>query len=412
MKINTKIQKALKAELKRQREHVELIASENFTSKEVMELTGSIFTNKYAEGYPGKRYYGGCENVDVVEQLAIDTLKEVFKVDHANVQPHSGSQANAAAYRALGIKPGDTILGMDLAAGGHLTHGHRMSFSGDLFNVVSYGVDRKTEKIDIKEVEQLTKKHKPKVIIVGASAYSRKIDFAAFSKIAKKYNTYLWADIAHIAGLIAGGQHQSPAKYCDMITSTTHKTLRGPRGGIIMCKKEFAKAVDLAVFPYYQGGPIENIIAAKAQCFLELKEASWKDYAKQIVKNSKAFAKELKRLKVKIVSGGTDNHLFTFNVKETWGITGKEAEAILHSVNITTNKNMIAFDTESPFRTSGIRVGTPAMTTRGYKEEEFIEIARFIFDALTHRDNKKELNRIKKEVVALNKKFPLYKGMK
>ncbi len=412
MKINTKIQKALKAELKRQREHVELIASENFTSKEVMELTGSIFTNKYAEGYPGKRYYGGCENVDVVEQLAIDTIKEVFKVDHANVQPHSGSQANAAAYRALGIKPGDTILGMDLAAGGHLTHGHRMSFSGDLFNVVSYGVDRKTEKIDIKEVEQLTKKHKPKVIIVGASAYSRKIDFAAFSKIAKKYNTYLWADIAHIAGLIAGGQHQSPAKYCDMITSTTHKTLRGPRGGIIMCKKEFAKAVDLAVFPYYQGGPIENIIAAKAQCFLELKEASWKDYAKQIVKNSKAFAKELKRLKVKIVSGGTDNHLFTFNVKETWGITGKEAEAILHSVNITTNKNMIAFDTESPFRTSGIRVGTPAMTTRGYKEEEFIEIARFIFDALTHRDNKKELNRIKKEVVALNKKFPLYKGMK
>ena len=412
MKINAKITKSLKDELKRQREHIELIASENFASKEVMELTGSVFTNKYAEGYPGKRYYGGCENVDIVEQLAIDTLKEIFKVDHANVQPHSGSQANAAVYKALDIKPGDTILGMDLAAGGHLTHGYKMNFSGDLYKSISYGVDKKTGRIDMNEVAKLAKKHKPKVIIVGASAYSRKLNFKKFSEIAKKNKAYLWADIAHIAGLIAGGQHPSPAKYCDVITSTTHKTLRGPRGGIIMSKKELAKRVDFSIFPYFQGGPLENIIAAKAQCFIEAKSPAFKKYAKQVVSNSKAFAAKLKSLKVKVVTGGTDNHLFTFNVKDTWGITGKEAEKILHSVNITTNKNMIPFDSESPFKTSGIRVGTPAMTTRGYKEKEFRLVANLIYQALENRNDQKKLKVIKNKVIALNRKFPLYKGMK
>ncbi|MDU2665062.1 MAG: serine hydroxymethyltransferase, partial [Clostridium perfringens] len=365
-------------EKERQENSIELIASENFVSKAVMEAMGSYLTNKYAEGYPSKRYYGGCHVVDEVEDLARERVKKLFGAEHANVQPHSGSQANMAVYFSI-LEPGDTVLGMDLSHGGHLTHGSPVNFSGRLFNFVSYGVDKETETINYETVRELALKHKPKLIVAGASAYSRIIDFKTLREIADEVGAYLMVDIAHIAGLVATGLHPSPVPYADFVTSTTHKTLRGPRGGLILCKEKFAKALDKNIFPGIQGGPLMHIIAAKAVCFKEALEPSFKTYMEQVVKNARVLAEALESYGFKLVSNGTDNHLILVDLTNK-DITGKDAEILLDSIGITLNKNTVPNETRSPFVTSGVRIGTPAITTRGFKEEEMKEIASIIND--------------------------------
>ena len=394
-------------ELSRQRNNVELIASENFVSVDVMKAQGSVLTNKYAEGYPGKRYYGGCEFVDKIEDIARDELKKLFNVKFVNVQPHSGSSANMAVYKAL-LNIGDKVLGMNLSAGGHLTHGHSINFSGLDYKIVSYGVNKETECIDYDEVERLAILEKPKMIIAGASAYSRIIDFKRFREIADKVGAYLMVDMAHIVGLVVAGFHPNPCEYAHVVTSTTHKTLRGPRGGIILTNdEEIAKKIDKMIFPGIQGGPLMHVIAAKAVCFAEALEPEFKDYQKQMIGNAKALSERLKMGGLRIVTGGTDNHLILVDVRSL-GLNGKETEKILEQVNITCNKNSIPFDTESPFKTSGIRLGTPAMTTRGFKEKEFEFIADCIIEALKNKDDIVILNQIKDKVLNLLKKFNLY----
>lgn len=394
---------AMENELKRQRDNIELIASENFVSPAVMDAMGTHLTNKYAEGYPGKRYYGGCVNVDVIENLARDRAKELFGCDHVNVQPHSGSQANIAVYFAM-LEPGDTILGMNLSHGGHLTHGSPVNLSGKYFNVIPYGVDE-TGFIDYEEFEKIAKECKPKMIVAGASAYARIIDFEKISKIAKEVGAYFMVDIAHIAGLVAAGVHPSPVPYADFVTTTTHKTLRGPRGGMIMCKAEYAAQIDKAIFPGTQGGPLMHIIAAKAVCFKEALSDEYKEYIRQVVKNAKTLAQALIDEGLDIVSGGTDNHLMLVDLRKV-NITGKEAEKILDEVRITCNKNTIPFDPQSPFVTSGIRLGTPAVTTRGMKEDDMKEIASIIAGTLKDYEGFKD--EALRRVDALTKKYPLY----
>ena len=404
--VDPEVYEALKCEYKRQNEHLELIASENFTSEAVMEAQGSIMTNKYAEGLPDKRYYGGCECVDIVEKLAIERCKRIFNVEHANVQPHSGSQANQAVYLAM-LKPEDTILSMSLSHGGHLSHGSPVNMTGKYFNVVQYGVRKDTETIDFDQVYMLAKEHKPKLIICGASAYPRVIEFDRFREIADEVGAYLMADIAHIAGLVAAGLHPSPSESCQFVTTTTHKTLRGPRGGIVMCKKEFAKEIDKAVFPGLQGGPLMHVIAAKAVAFKEAETEEFKEYQKQIIKNAKVMAEELQRQGFRLVSGGTDNHLMLVDLTDK-GITGKEAEAALGKANITVNKNTIPFDTRSPFVTSGIRIGTPAITTRGIGEDESRRIAQLIALILKDINNEDNIKKVREEVLEICSKHPLY----
>lgn len=394
---------AMEAELKRQRDNIELIASENFVSPAVMDAMGTHLTNKYAEGYPGKRYYGGCVNVDVVENLARERAKQLFGCEHVNVQPHSGSQANIAVYFAM-LNPGDTILGMNLSHGGHLTHGSPVNLSGKYFNVVPYGVDE-TGFIDYDEFEKIAKECKPKMIVAGASAYARVIDFERIAEIAKAVGAYFMVDIAHIAGLVAAGIHPSPVPYADFVTTTTHKTLRGPRGGMIMCKAEYAAQIDKAIFPGIQGGPLMHIIAAKAVCFKEALSDEYKEYINQVVKNAKALAQALVDEGLDIVSGGTDNHLMLVDLRKA-NITGKEAEKLLDEVRITCNKNTIPFDPQSPFVTSGIRLGTPAVTTRGMKEEDMKEIAAIIAGTLKDYEGFKD--EAIRRVDALTKKYPLY----
>ncbi|GEK89848.1 glycine hydroxymethyltransferase [Alkalibacterium putridalgicola] len=397
---------AIELEKQRQEENIELIASENFVSQAVMDAQGSVLTNKYAEGYPGKRYYGGCEFVDIVENLAIDRVKELFGADYANVQPHSGSQANAAVFQTF-LKPGDTYMGMALSHGGHLTHGSPVNFSGKLYNVVPYEVDKETETIDFDQVRELAIKHKPKMIIAGYSAYPRMIDFKKFREIADEVGAILMVDMAHIAGLIAAGVHPSPISYADVVTSTTHKTLRGPRGGLILAKEEYAKQLNSAIFPGTQGGPLEHVIAAKAVAFGEALQPEFKDYAKQIVKNARAMAEVFAGSAGRLISGGTDNHLLLMEITD-FGLNGKEAETLLDKVGITVNKNSIPFETLSPFKTSGIRVGTPAITTRGFKEDECRRVAELIIETLKAKDDEEKLAEIKKSVRDLTKRFPLY----
>ena len=400
--MDIRIEEALKKEKERQQNNIELIASENYASKDVMALQGSIFTNKYAEGYPGKRYYGGCVNVDTIEDLAIEYATKLFGCKYANVQPHSGSSANMAVYKAL-LNVGDKVMGMNLSHGGHLTHGHPINFSGLEYNIISYDVDPKTEMIDYEKLEQLALETKPKMIIAGGSAYSRIIDFKRFREIADKVGAYLMVDMAHIAGLVATNLHPSPIPYADVVTSTTHKTLRGPRGGIILTNdEEIAKKINKIVFPGIQGGPLMHVIAAKAECFYEALQPEFKLYQEQVLKNIKALAKVLSDNGLRIISGGTDNHLILVDVTSL-GINGKEAEKILDEINVTVNKNTIPFDQESPFKTSGIRLGSPAMTTRGLKEEDFEEIGYIIIDALHNKDKEQLKLRVKK----ITDKYPL-----
>ena len=394
------------AEKNRQQDNIELIASENFVSEAVMEAAGSVLTNKYAEGYPGRRYYGGCEHVDVAENLARDRAKEIFGAEHVNVQPHSGAQANMAVYFSV-LEPGDTVLGMNLSHGGHLTHGSPVNFSGKLFNFVEYGVDEETELINYDAILEQAKEVKPKMIVAGASAYSRTIDFAKFREIADEVDAYLFVDMAHIAGLVAAGLHPNPVPYCDFVTTTTHKTLRGPRGGMIFCKEKYAKDIDKQVFPGTQGGPLMHIIAAKAVSFKEALSPEFKEYAQQIINNAKALAEHLTEEGFRIVSGGTDNHLLLLDVSEL-GLTGKVAEEALDEVLITTNKNTIPYDKESPFVTSGVRVGTAAVTTRGFKEPEMKEIAEIMSLTLKNLDNEEKQQEARERVTALTDKFPLY----
>ncbi|NLY63162.1 MAG: serine hydroxymethyltransferase [Erysipelothrix sp.] len=395
----------IEEEALRQANNIELIASENFVSDQVLEATGSILTNKYAEGYPNRRYYGGCEIIDQIEQLAIDRLKEIYNAEHANVQPHSGSQANMAVYLSV-LETGDTVLGMDLSAGGHLTHGHNLNFSGKLFNFVSYNVDPATEMIDYDLVLEKALEIKPKMIVAGASAYAKFIDFKKFKEIADKVGAYLMVDMAHIAGLVAAGLHPDPVPYADFVTSTTHKTLRGPRGGIILCKKEHARKLDSSLFPGTQGGPLEHVIAAKAICFQEALQPSFKVYQEQVVKNAKILAATLEKEGFRIVSGGTDNHLVLVDVLSTIGVNGHEAEVALDSVSITCNKNMVPYDKEAPMKTSGIRVGTPAMTTRGFKEGDFEKVGLLISKTLKNIGNEEVLNEVRVSVRELTDKFP------
>lgn len=400
------IYEAICLEQKRQEEHLELIASENYVSKEVLEAAGSTLTNKYAEGYPSKRYYGGCEYIDVIEELAKERLKKLFKAKYVNVQPHSGSQANMGAYRAL-LKNGDTVMGLALDHGGHLTHGHALSFSGQDYHFVPYYLNN-DGMIDYDEVLQIAKSVKPKLIVTGASAYPRKIDFQRFSEIAKEVGAYLMVDMAHIAGLVATNLHQSPLPYADVVTSTTHKTLRGPRGGIILTNhEEIAKKIDKNIFPGIQGGPLMHIIAAKAVAFEEALKPEFILYQQQVIKNAQVLADELKKLGYKLVSGGTDNHLMLVDVKSSVGLTGKYAEKVLCSLNITCNKNTIPNDSEKPMISSGIRLGTPALTTRGMKEKEMIAIAHLIDKALRNHDNEELKQQVKEEVLLLTSKFPL-----
>lgn len=394
----------IEKELDRQRKGIELIASENVVSEAVMEAMGSYLTNKYAEGYPGKRYYGGCHVVDEIEQIAIDRAKQLFGAEHANVQPHSGSQANMAVYFTV-LEPGDTVLGMDLSHGGHLTHGSPVNFSGKLFKFVSYGVDKETEMIDYENVRQIALECKPKLIVAGASAYSRTIDFAKFREIADEVGAYLMVDMAHIAGLVAAGVHPSPVPYCDFVTTTTHKTLRGPRGGLILCKEKYAKDLNKNIFPGIQGGPLEHIIAAKAVCFKEALDPKFKEYAENVVENCIELAEQLIKRDFKIVSGGTDNHVFLVDLNNK-DITGKEAEQLLDSVGITANKNTVPNETRSPFVTSGIRIGTAAITTRGFVKEDMAEIAAIMDEAIANREG--DLSGLKARVVALCDKHPLY----
>lgn len=395
---------AMDLELKRQREHIELIASENFVSPAVMAAMGSILTNKYAEGYPGKRYYGGCQYVDIVEDLARDRAKQLFGADHANVQPHSGAQANTAVYFAM-LNLGDTVMGMDLSHGGHLTHGSKVNISGKYFNFIPYGVDENTGRINMDKVRELALKHKPKMIVCGASAYARAIPFDEFAKIAKEVGAYLMVDMAHIAGLVAAGEHMNPVPYADFVTTTTHKTLRGPRGGMILCKEQYAKQIDKAIFPGTQGGPLMHVIAGKAVCFEEALHDDFKRYQHQIKLNAAAMADEFNKLGVKLVSGGTDNHLILVDLT---GLekTGKDMEELLGKANITVNKNTVPGEQRSPFVTSGIRLGTPAVTTRGFKEDEMRQIARWFKRILD--EGEAAVPHVKEEVLELVKHFPLY----
>ncbi|MGO1470836.1 MAG: serine hydroxymethyltransferase [Tissierella sp.] len=391
-------------EIERQQQNIELIASENFASEQVMEAMGSQLTNKYAEGYPGKRYYGGCEIVDKVETLAIDRLKKLFGADHANVQPHSGSSANLGVYFAV-LEPGDKVLGMNLSQGGHLTHGSPVNISGEYYDFVAYGVDKDTEQIDYEEVRQIALKEKPKLIVAGTTAYSRSIDFKKFSDIAKEVGAYLMVDMAHIAGLIAAGLHQNPVPYADFVTTTTHKTLRGPRGGAILCKEEHAKKIDKAIFPGIQGGPLMHVIGSKAVAFGEALKDDFKEDQEQVIKNAKVLAESLEEKGLRIVAGGTDTHLILIDVRNK-DLTGKEAEKLLEDVNVATNKNTVPFDPEKPFVTSGIRLGTPAVTTRGMNEQDMKEIANIINLTLEQKVDKED---IKGKVENLCDKFPLYK---
>ncbi|HDA6876462.1 serine hydroxymethyltransferase [Staphylococcus aureus] len=401
------IAEAIEREFQRQNSNIELIASENFVSEAVMEAQGSVLTNKYAEGYPGRRYYGGCEFVDVTESIAIDRAKALFGAEHVNVQPHSGSQANMAVY-LVALEMGDTVLGMNLSHGGHLTHGAPVNFSGKFYNFVEYGVDKDTERINYDEVRKLALEHKPKLIVAGASAYSRTIDFKKFKEIADEVNAKLMVDMAHIAGLVAAALHPNPVEYADFVTTTTHKTLRGPRGGMILCKEEYKKDIDKTIFPGIQGGPLEHVIAAKAVAFGEALENNFKTYQQQVVKNAKVLAEALINEGFRIVSGGTDNHLVAVDVKGSIGLTGKEAEETLDSVGITCNKNTIPFDQEKPFVTSGIRLGTPAATTRGFDEKAFEEVAKIISLALKNSKDEEKLQQAKERVAKLTAEYPLY----
>lgn len=401
------IAEAIEREFQRQNSNIELIASENFVSEAVMEAQGSVLTNKYAEGYPGRRYYGGCEFVDVTESIAIDRAKALFGAEHVNVQPHSGSQANMAVY-LVALEMGDTVLGMNLSHGGHLTHGAPVNFSGKFYNFVEYGVDKDTERINYDEVRKLALEHKPKLIVAGASAYSRTIDFKKFKEIADEVNAKLMVDMAHIAGLVAAGLHPNPVEYADFVTTTTHKTLRGPRAGMILCKEEYKKDIDKTIFPGIQGGPLEHVIAAKAVAFGEALENNFKTYQQQVVKNAKVLAEALINEGFRIVSGGTDNHLVAVDVKGSIGLTGKEAEETLDSVGITCNKNTIPFDQEKPFVTSGIRLGTPAATTRGFDEKAFEEVAKIISLALKNSKDEEKLQQAKERVAKLTAEYPLY----
>ena len=398
------VYEAMNLELSRQRNNIELIASENFVSPAVMAAVGSHLTNKYAEGLPGKRYYGGCQYVDIVENLAIERCKQLFGCDHANVQPHSGAQANTAVYFAL-LTPGDTILGMNLSNGGHLTHGSPANTSGQYFKIVPYGVSKEDERIDYAELEKLAIENKPKMIVAGASAYPRVIDFPRLREIADKVGAYLMVDIAHIAGLVAAGLHPSPVPYADIVTTTTHKTLRGPRGGVIMCKEQYAKAIDKAVFPGMQGGPLMHVIAGKAVAFKEALSPEFKEYQKQVVKNAAAMADEFTKCGVRLVSGGTDNHLMLVDLRDK-NMTGKELEKMLDEVNITVNKNTIPFEETSPFITSGIRIGTPSITSRGFKEEDARQIARLISKIIAEKEG--AFDYVRAEVKKLCEKYPLY----
>ena len=398
---------AIQKEYDRQNSNIELIASENFVSEAVMEAQGSVLTNKYAEGYPGRRYYGGCEYVDVSETVAIDRAKALFGAEHVNVQPHSGSQANMAVY-LVALEMGDTVLGMNLSHGGHLTHGSPVNFSGKFYNFVEYGVDKETELINYDEVRKLALEHKPKLIVAGASAYSRTIDFKKFKEIADEVGAKLMVDMAHIAGLVAAGLHPNPVEYADFVTTTTHKTLRGPRGGMILCKEEYKKEIDKTIFPGIQGGPLEHVNAAKAVAFGEALHSDFKSYQQQVIKNAQVLAQTLIDEGFRVVSGGTDNHLVAVDVKGSIEITGKVAEETLDKVGITCNKNTIPFDQEKPFVTSGIRLGTPAATTRGFDESAFEEVAKIISLALKHTDDEAKLNEAKERVHALTSKYPLY----
>lgn len=400
------IYQALVAEKKRQQNNIELIASENFVSHSVMEAMGSIMTNKYAEGYPGRRYYGGCEHVDVAENLARERAKKLFGAEHANVQPHSGAQANMAVYFSI-LQPGDTVLGMNLSHGGHLTHGSSVNFSGKLYNFEEYGVDQETEQLDYDAIREKALEVKPKLIVAGASAYPRQIDFKKFKDIADEVDAYLMVDMAHIAGLVAAGVHMNPVPYADFVTTTTHKTLRGPRGGMILCKEEYAKAIDKSVFPGIQGGPLMHVIAAKATSFKEALTEEFKQYSKQVVTNAKKLAEELSKRNIRIVSGGTDNHLILLDVTSL-GLTGQEAEEVLDKVGITTNKNTIPFDEKGPVVTSGVRIGTAAVTSRGFTEQSMEEIAEIISLTLTNTKDDQKLSEAKDRALKLTKEFPLY----
>lgn len=407
--VDHEVAEAIQKELNRQRDKIELIASENFVSRAVMEAMGTVLTNKYAEGYPGKRYYGGCEYVDIVENLARDRVKKLFGAEHANVQPHSGAQANTAVYFAF-LKPGDTVLGMNLAHGGHLTHGSPVNLSGQYYNFVPYGVDENTLKIDYEVVQRLAEENKPKMIVAGASAYPRVFDFARLREIADSVGAYLTVDMAHIAGLVATGHHPSPVPYADFVTSTTHKTLRGPRGGLILCKEKYAKEIDKAIFPGIQGGPLMHVIAAKAVAFGEALRPEFSQYSQAIIDNAQAFASALTDRGLNLVSGGTDNHLILVDLRNV-GLTGKEAEKLLDEIGITVNKNAIPFDPQSPFITSGIRMGTPAVTTRGFDQAAMVEVADIINLTLRNGADQPSLNQAMQRVRALCDKYPMYEGL-
>lgn len=409
-KTDREVWQAIQNEIDRQNSNIELIASENFVSQAVLEAQGCVMTNKYAEGYPKARWYHGCENVDVVEQLAIDRAKQLFGADHVNVQPHSGSQANMAVYLSS-LQTGDTLMALDLACGGHLTHGHKINFSGRTYKIVSYGVNKETEMLDYDAIRALAKEAKPKMIVAGASAYSRAIDFKKFREICDEVGALLMVDMAHIAGLVAAGLHQNPVPYAEFVTTTTHKTLRGPRSGMILCRQEFAKKIDSAIFPGTQGGPLMHVIAAKAVCLKEALTDDFKKYQAQIIKNAKTMSEALRQKGYRIVAGGTDNHLFMVDLRAK-GAKGFEAAGVLDKVCITVNKNLIPYDPEKPTVTSGIRIGTPAVTTRGMKENDMEKIAELIDQAITHRSDEVILEKVKKEVLSLTKKFPLYKNLK
>ena len=405
-KEDTLVFEAIEKEALRQKQGIELIASENFVSPAVLRAQGSILTNKYAEGYPNRRYYGGCEYIDVIEQLAIDRVKELFGAEYANVQPHSGSQANMAAYRAL-VSKGDKILGMDLSHGGHLTHGMGVNFSGQDYDFIAYGLNPETEMIDYDALEEIAKTERPKLIVAGASAYPREIDFKRISEIAKSIDAYFMVDMAHIAGLVAKGAHQNPVPYADVVTSTTHKTLRGPRGGLILAKQEFAKKINSAIFPGIQGGPLEHVIAAKAVAFHEALQPAFGEYIEHVVKNAKAMAEVFNESGIRPISGGTDNHLLLLDITST-GLNGKEAQELLDSVGITVNKNAIPFDPLPPMKTSGIRVGTAAITTRGFDKEAAKTVAQLIVETLAHSNDEGKLDEVRQSVQELTKQFPLY----
>jgi glycine hydroxymethyltransferase len=400
------IARAIAHEAERQHDGLELIASENFVSQAVLQAAGSVFTNKYAEGYPGKRYYGGCEYADLVENMARDRAKQLFGAEHANVQPHSGSQANMAAYMSI-LKPGDSILGLNLAHGGHLTHGHPLNFSGKMYKIIPYGVRKDTETIDYDELEQIAEKERPTLIVGGGSAYARIIDFARMRQIADKVGARYMVDMAHFAGLVAGGAHPSPVPHCHIVTTTTHKTLRGPRAGMVLCQQEFAASVDKTVFPGIQGGPLVHVVAAKAVCFREALQPEFKDYANQVVSNARMLAKKMMDEGFRVISGGTDTHLFLMDVFAK-GMLGSEAENALGQAGITVNKNAIPFDANPPLKPSGIRIGTPALTTRGMKEKEMVQVGSFIADALNHYKDGTVLGRIRRQVRELADAFPLY----